>query len=284
MLEASVLLLDAFSFVLLLVLVAMGLVIVFGMMGIINLAHGELVMVGAYIVAALTGAGVPFAAAALGAVLGVGVLGWAIHVLLIRHIAHRVLDSILATWGLAIVLRQGIVLVFGPASVNVGLPVDATLTVGAFSYPVYRLVVTAVSATVIVAAAVVVTRTRAGLVVRAVMARPQIAATLGIDTGRVARATFVAGAAVAGLAGALVAPLVSVSPQMGVGYLVPAFLAILVGGAGSLAGVVAGGAVVGGLDSLLSHWLSPVLAQIVVFALAIAVIRLRPRGLTGGRD
>ena len=284
MLETSVLLLDAVSLVLLLVLVAMGLVVVFGMMGIINLAHGELVMVGAYIAAVLTARGVPFAAAALGAALGVGLLAWAVHVLLIRHVAHRVLDSILATWGLSLVLRQVIVLLFGPGSVNVALPVDATLTVGAFSYPVYRLVVMAVAVAVIAAAAMVVTRTRAGLLVRAVMARPRIAATLGIDPARVALATFMAGAAMAGLAGALVAPLVSVSPQMGVGYLVPAFLAILVGGAGSLAGVGAGGAVVGGLDSLLSHWMSPVVAQIVVFALAIAVIRLRPRGLMGGRE
>ena len=284
MLETSVLLLDAVSLVLLLVLVAMGLVVVFGMMGIINLAHGELVMVGAYIAAVLTARGVPFAAAALGAALGVGLLAWAVHVLLIRHVAHRVLDSILATWGLSLVLRQVIVLLFGPGSVNVALPVDATLTVGAFSYPVYRLVVMAVAVAVIAAAAMVVTRTRAGLLVRAVMARPRIAATLGIDPARVALATFMAGAAMAGLAGALVAPLVSVSPQMGVGYLVPEFLAILVGGAGSLAGVGAGGAVVGGLDSLLSHWMSPVVAQIVVFALAIAVIRLRPRGLMGGRE
>ena len=101
---------------------------------------------------------------------------------------------------------------------------------------------------------------------------------------RIVRNSFALGAALAGFAGALVAPLISVDPQMGLGYLVPAFLSILVGGAGPLWGVLAGGGIVGGADSLLTLWMSPVAAQIVVFALAVVVIRLRPSGLLGSPD
>ena len=276
-------LLDALSVVLILVLVASGLVVVFGMMGIINLAHGELFLLGAYTVVVLQGLGAPFWAAAAAAPVAVGAAGLAIEFLLIRFIVHRPLDTILATWGLSIAIKQIVVLTFGPGSRSVALPIDGALTLGEFTYPAYRLVVMAVAAAVIAASGYVFSRTRFGLLARAVIARPHTAASLGIDTGRVNRASFAIGAGLAGLAGALVAPLISVDPQMGMGFLVPAFLAILVGGAGSLGGLLVGGGLVGGLDSLLGFWVSPVLAQITVFVLAILVIRMRPGGLFPGR-
>ena len=276
--------LDTLAAVLLLLLVALGLFVVFGLMGVINMAHGELFMLGAYWVFAVTSAGLPFWLAATTAPVAVGLVGLVIEALLLRHLVHRTLDTILATWGLSIVLKQAIVLGFGPQSVNVALPLDAMVTLGSFQYPAYRLVLMALSAAVLTGAAWAVLRTRFGLEMRAVIARPQMAAALGIDARRVYRLSFAFGAGAAGLAGALVAPLISVDPQMGLGYLVPAFLAILVGGAGSLAGVAAGGALVGGADSALSFWVSPVVAQLVVFALAVAVIRMRPQGLFGSRD
>jgi urea transport system permease protein len=276
--------LDTLAAVLVLLLVALGLFVVFGLMGVINMAHGELFMLGAYWVFAVTSAGLPFWLAAASAPVAVGLLGLWIEALLLRHLVRRTLDTILATWGLSIVLKQVIVLGFGPQSVNVALPLDATVALGSFEYPAYRLVLMALSAAVLTGAAWAVLRTRFGLEVRAVIARPEMAAALGIDTRHVYRLSFAFGAGAAGLAGALVAPLISVDPQMGLSYLVPAFLAILVGGAGSLPGVAAGGALVGGADAALSFWVSPVVAQLVVFALAVTVIRLRPRGLFGSQD
>jgi branched-chain amino acid transport system permease protein/urea transport system permease protein len=283
MIETLPLVLDALSFVLILVLVASGLVIVFGMMGIINLAHGELFLLGAYTVVVAEGLGAPFWIAALMAPVVVGVIGLVIEFLLIRFIVHRPLDTILATWGLSIAIKQLVVLGFGPGSHSVTVPLDGALTIGAFTYPAYRIVLMAVAAVVIAGAGFVLVRTRFGLLARAVIARPGTAASLGIDTGAVNRTSFAIGAGLAGLAGALVAPLISVDPQMGLGFLVPAFLAILVGGAGSMTGLLAGGGLVGGLDSFLGGWMSPVLAQITVFVLAILVIRLRPGGLFPGR-
>ncbi|MFC4273272.1 branched-chain amino acid ABC transporter permease [Sneathiella chungangensis] len=275
--------LDVTSYVLILVLVALGLMIVFGMMGVINMAHGELFMIGAFVMVAAQGAGLPFLAGLVLAPLVVGFLGLLIETALIRHIYHRPLDTILATWGLSIALKQLIVLSFGPESQSVTLPLDGTLTLGAFSYPLYRLVLMAVSAVLIGGTFWLFIRTDFGLMARAVIARPTTAATLGIDTRRMYRWSFVIGTALAGLAGALVAPIISVDPQMGLGYLVPGFLSILVGGAGALAGVLVGGAVVGGVGNLLAVWISPVAALITVYILAILIIRLKPEGILGGR-
>jgi urea transport system permease protein len=277
--------LNALSAVLILALVAIGLVVVFGMMGVINMAHGELFMLGAYAVVAATRAGIPFWPAVVLAPVFVGLLGAVIEQLLIRPIYHRTIDTILATWGLSIALRQGVVLAFGPASYNVEAPVSALIQLGGgATYPVYRLVVMALAVCVIGLFLYLFQRTDFGLMARAVIARPAMAASLGINPRRMNRIAFVAGAAVAGLAGALVSPLISVDPQMGLGYLIPAFLSILVGGMGAVQGMLAGSAIVGGTDNLLTIWISPVAAQIIVFALAILVIRLKPQGLLGARD
>ncbi|MAL78322.1 MAG: branched-chain amino acid ABC transporter permease [Sneathiella sp.] len=275
--------LDVTSYILVLVLVALGLMIVFGMMGVINMAHGELFMIGAYVMLASQSLGLPFIAGLLLAPLIVGLLGLLIETLLIRHIYLRPLDTILATWGLSIALKQIIVLTFGPESHSVAAPIDGAFTLGSVSYPLYRLLLMGMSILLIAGTFWLFLKTSFGLMARAVIARPTTAAALGIDTRRMYRLSFVIGTALAGLAGALVAPIISVDPQMGLGYLVPGFLSILVGGAGPLAGVLVGGAVVGGTSNLLTVWISPVAAMITVYILAILVIRLKPEGLMGGR-
>ncbi|WP_334127853.1 branched-chain amino acid ABC transporter permease [Sneathiella sp.] len=276
-------LLDITSYVLILVLVALGLMVIFGMMGVINMAHGELFMIGAYVTVAATSYGLPFLVGILLAPLVVGLLGLLIEALLVRHIYLRPLDTILATWGLSIALKQLIVLTFGPESHSVALPLEGALTLGAFSYPLYRLLLMGIAVLLISGTFWLFLRTGFGLMARAVIARPSTSAVLGIDTRRMYRWSFVIGAGLAGLAGALVAPLISVDPQMGLGYLVPGFLSILVGGAGPLAGVLAGAAVVGGVNNLLTVWVSPVAAMITVYVLAILIIRLKPEGLLGER-
>ena len=142
MAELATIVLNGATYVLVLILVALGLVVVFGMMRVINMAHGELFMLGAYVVVAAKALGLPFWLGALAAPLLVGLAGLAIEVLLIRHVYRRPLDTILATWGLSIAIKQAVVLTFGPAAFSVPLPVDATLAVGAFAYPVYRLILT----------------------------------------------------------------------------------------------------------------------------------------------
>ena len=283
MADAAIVLLNMLSYVLILVLVALGLVVVFGMMGVINMAHGELFMLGAFAVVAAERAGLGFWAGAALAPLVAGGAGLAIEGLLVRHIYRRPLDAILATWGLSIALKQAVVLGFGAQAHSVVAPLEASVDFGAFAYPLYRLLVMAAAAALAGLVFWVFLRTDFGLAARAVMARPATAATLGLDPRRLHRSTFALGAALAGLAGALVAPLISVDPQMGLGWLIPGFLSIMVGGAGALHGVLLGGGIVGGAGNLAALWLSPVAAQVVVFALAVAVIRLRPDGLLKAR-
>jgi len=283
MIDIAIPLMDALSYVLILILVALGLMIIFGLMGVINMAHGELFMIGAYVMVMAQQGGIGFIGGLILAPIIVGALGWVIERGLISHIYHRPIDTILATWGLSIALKQAVVLVFGPEAQTASLPFDIRVGFGDFEYPLYRLVVMGASVLLIAGCFWVFKKTDFGLAARAVIARPQTSEILGLNTGKINRTSFVAGAALAGIAGALIAPTISVDPQMGLGYLVPGFLSLLVGGVGALSGVVVGGAAVGGSGSLLTNWISPVASQIVVFLMALVVIRLRPNGLIGGR-
>lgn len=276
--------LDGLNYVLVIALVAMGLVVVFGLMNVINMAHGELFLLGAYTLSITEMLGGSFWLGLLLAPLLLALVGLAIEELVVRHVYHRFLDTILATWGLSIAIKQAVVLAFGPQSRTASPPFDFAVEIFGAPYPAYRLFVMAVSVAVIAGTFLLFFRTRFGLTARAVIANRRMASCLGIDTRRLDRLTFAFGAALAGLAGAVMAPLMSVDPQMGLGFLVPAFLSILVGGTGHLAGVLAGSVLVGGTDTVIARLWSPVVAQIVVFTLAIVVIRLFPRGVVGGRE
>jgi len=279
----AIALLDSSNAMLVLMLVSLGLAIVFGLMNVINMAHGEFLMLGAYALLSLTGWGLPFwLAFALAPVIVAGI-GLIAEELVIRRTYARLLDTILATWGLSLVLRQGLVLAYGPGSFAVTVPDAGTITLAGSPYPVYRLIVMAISLVTIAATFFVFFRTRFGLAARAVIANRDMASCLGIDTRRLDRITFAFGTGLAGLAGAAMAPLISIDPSAGVGWLVPAFLSILIGGLGSLSGPLAGGAAVGAVDSLTSAVASPVFAQLVVLIAAILIIRVFPNGLVSRR-
>lgn len=273
--------LDTLSFTLSLLLVTMGLVIIFGLMNVINMAHGELFLLGAYTVVAVQLAGGPFWLALVLAPLVLALVGLVIEELVIRHVYHRFIDTILATWGISIFLKQAITVTFGPASQTVANPIPDTVSVLGVTYPGYRLAIMAVALLLALAVFLLFYRTHVGLAVRGVIANRPMAASLGINTRRMDRATFALGSALAGFAGAVMAPVMSVDPQMGVGFLVPAFLSILVGGTTTLLGALLGTGIIGSASTIVSGIWSQVLAQVVVFGLAIVLIRLFPQGLTG---
>jgi branched-chain amino acid transport system permease protein/urea transport system permease protein len=275
--------LDTASFMLALLLVTLGLVIIFGLMNVINMAHGEFFLLGAYTVVVVQQMGGGFWLAFVLAPLVLAVVGLIVEEVVIRHVYHRFIDTILATWGLSLAIKQLVIVIFGPASQQVVGPFPQPVEIFGVVYPSYRLFIMGVSIVVAVGTFLLFYRTRLGLAARAVIANRMMASSLGIDTRRMDRATFAFGAALAGFAGAVMAPLMSVDPQMGVGYLVPAFLSILVGGAGSLLGALLGTTLIAGSDTIVSTYWTQVLAQIVVLSLAIVVIRIFPQGLTGGR-
>ncbi len=276
-------LLDGSNAILVLMLVSLGLAIIFGLMNVINMAHGEFLMLGAYGAMGLTSLGIPFLIALILAPFGVALIGLLAEELLIRRTYQRLLDTILATWGLSLALRQGIVLIYGPGSYAVQSPDLRSLMIFGSPYPVYRLVVMALSLAAIGGTFFIFFRTRFGLEARAVIANREMALALGVNTRLLDRFTFAFGAWLAGLAGAAMAPLISIDPQAGLGWLVPGFLAILVGGLGSISGPMAGAIGIGGLDSLSAAVASPVAAQVVVFVAAILVIRFFPNGLVSRR-
>ena len=274
--------LDAANFMLALLLVTLGLVILFGLMNVINMAHGEMFLLGAYAVVLVERHGGGFWLALTLAPLALAVIGLLIEELVIRHVYHRFIDTILATWGLSISLKQAVIIAFGPTAQQVDNPLPQAVAILGTRYPVYRLFIMAVAVLIATGTFFLFYRTSLGLVARAVIANRPMASSLGLNTRRMDRLTFAFGAALAGLAGAVMAPLMSVDPQMGVGFLIPAFLSILVGGSGSLLGTLLGTTLIAGAGTVVSSIWTQITAQIVVFALAIVVIRLFPQGLTGG--
>ena len=275
--------LDALSFMLALLLVALGLIIIFGLMNVINMAHGEFFLLGAYTVVLVQNAGGGFWLGLMAAPIVLAAIGVALEELVVRHVYHRFIDTILATWGLSLAIKQAVIVVFGPTAQQVQNPLPSQVLILGAVYPSHRLFIMAVAIAVAAGTFLLFYRTRLGLAARGVIANRAMAASLGIDTRRMDRATFAFGAALAGLAGAVMAPLMSVDPQMGVGFLVPAFLSILVGGAGSLPGALLGTSVIAGSSTVVASIWTQVVAQIAVFSLAIVIIRMFPRGLAGGR-
>ena len=280
---AVILSLDALSFMLALLLVALGLIIIFGLMNVINMAHGEFFLLGAYTVVLVQKLGGGFWPALLAAPLVLALIGLVLEELVIRHVYHRFIDTILATWGLSLALKQAVIVLFGPTAQQVQNPFPSQIEILGAVYPAYRLFIMAVAIIIAAGTFFLFYRTRIGLAARGVIANRAMAASLGIDTRRMDRATFASGAALAGFAGAVMAPLMSVDPQMGVGFLVPAFLSILVGGAGSLPGALLGTSVIAGSSTVVASVWTQVVAQIAVFSLAILIIRVFPQGLMGGR-
>lgn len=276
-------LLNCLNYILVLILVAMGLVIIFGLMRVINMAHGEFFLLGAYTVVMTDQIGWGFWPGLFLAPLVVGLLGMVIEYICIRHLYQRFLDTILATWGMSIAIKQLIIVVFGPAGLMIKPPLPQMINFAGIEYPTYRLFIMAIALITIVFTFFIFLKTDFGLAARAVIDNRNMAAALGINTRKMYCTTFTFGSALAGLAGAVMAPLMSCDPQMGLGFFIPAFLAILIGGTGTIAGILVGGFVIGGADSVISFLYSPVVAQIIVFSLVIIVIRVRPQGLLGSK-
>lgn len=274
-----------------LLLVALGLAITYGLMGVINMAHGELMMIGAYatyvvqnlfrslmpgafdwyIVAAIPAS---FAAAALvGAVLERSVIRW---------LYGRPLETLLATWGISLILMQGVRTLFGAQNVAVenpgwlsgGVQVLPNLTL-----PFNRIAILVFAAMVLVTMALLISRTRLGLFVRGVTQNRRMAACMGVDTARVDTYAFSLGAGIAGLAGCALSQVGNVGPDLGQGYIVDSFMVVVLGGVGQLAGTVYAAFGLGVLNKLLEGWAGAVLAKIMVLVLIVVFIQKRPQGL-----
>lgn len=260
---------------------ALGLTIIYGAAGVINMAHGEFIMLGAYSSYMLQNfLGLPFVLCIPGSFLIVAAVGLVLERGLIRYLYKRPLDTLLATFGVSLVLMQGVRLIFGSDPKYIAVPPIFTSNIQfAFvNISVFRLVVLLVTMAIVAAMWALFYRTRFGVQVRAVMQDKEMAASFGVNSDRIYMLTFALGAGLAGLAGSLFGVLNIVLPTMGTAYVVQAFLVVVVGG-GTLAGSVAAGGATGELQSIFAYFTNDTFARFVLFVLIVVFLRIRPQGL-----
>ena len=268
---------DAAAF---LVLASAGLAVVFGMMGVINMAHGEFIMFGAYGTAMAVRAGLPLPLAIVAGSLATGVIGIIIERLVICRLYGRPLDTIVATWGISLIFSQGTLILLGSSFPGAGTPLGS-FTVGGYSYSWYRLILMLAAIVLLVGLWLLVNRTRFGILARATIQMPQMAEALGVKTRVVYSLTFGLGAALAGLTGGLYAPTMTMVPTMGSTFILEAFVTVVVGGADVFLGTAPAAGALGITKAIFTSWQGQLTGQIALLVAVILVIRLLPRGLSG---
>lgn len=274
--------LNGLSLIMILVLISLGLVIIFGLLNVINLAHGELFMLGAYTALSMNLWGLKPWVGILAAPIAVGIVGIILERSIIRPLYKRPLETLLGTWGISIVLRQIVQIVYGAGHREVPALFTGSFGFFGISYPVYRLFIMGITTLILGAVFYLYFRTSFGLRIRMVIQDREMSAALGINTHTTDRWAFALGAGLAGLAGAIMTPLTYINPEMGLPYLGKAFIVVIIGGTSSLLGVLGGGAIIGGSEAIIDFFLEkPFVAQILVLMLAIVVVRIRPKGLFG---
>jgi branched-chain amino acid transport system permease protein len=263
-------------------LLALGLTVIFGLLGVMNFAHGELYMLGAYAGIAVIGVAHSFWVALIAAPILVGVVAAVTEVTTLRPIYRREpLYGLILTFGLALVFREGARQIWGGDMRRVLPPFTGSTPLLGMTYPNYRLFLLAASSLILITLWLFFTRTRAGVVVRAAVQDAEMLDGLGVDVRRVFTLTFAASGALAALAGLLLAPIFTVYPQMGVEMILLAFIVVILGGMGSMGGSVVAAFVIGVAQSLFSLWMNPQRVAIAIFGIMIVVLIVRPRGLFG---
>jgi len=275
--------LNGLSFIAILGLIGVGLAVLLGMMGVINMAHGEFVMLGAYLVWVAGFVVHNFWIGMVLAVIVVALFSLLIERALIRPLYKRPMETILVTWGLGIVIRELAKQVFGKSDKVVQAPIPGFVSILGVQYSAYRFFVICMSFVVLLGTVAFFMRTEHGLRARAIIFDRQMASALGVNVGTANQLMFAIGAGLAALAGALIAPIYVESPYMGLQWVVSAFFVVVIGGVGNIWGPLGGATVMGGSQGIVEYYLSPVVAQIVILSVAIVVVRLRPTGLFAQR-
>lgn len=261
------------------VLVVLGLGVIASMMGIFNFAHGEFVLLGAYTVYAFQLNGWPTWMGMCAAPFTVALAGFILERIAIQRFYNSPISAMLGTYAIGLALRESVRALLAGRFYSVDAPFSGSFAIGDVLVSKWRTVVILVTALVMVLCYLLLTRTRIGLQVRAALENPALARASGISTNRVYAGTFAFGSALAGLAGGLMVPIYAMSADMGVPFLIKGFLAVMLGGMGSFEGSIAGAALVGATSSALPWAIKPVVADVLVFVIAIVIVKFRPEGL-----
>ena len=268
---------DVFAF---LILSSAGLAIVFGMMGVINMAHGEFIMCGAYVTVGMSRLGLPLVLAQLCGAVVAGLIGVVVEAVIVRRFYQRPADTLLATWGLSLVATQGTVLLLGSSLAGIGTPVGS-FNVGEYSFSTYRMELFGASLAVLAFVYIVFMRTQFGMLARATMQHAPMARALGVRINWVYALSFGLGTGLAGLCGGLYAPTMSLIPTMGSTFVVESFVTVVIGGANLLLGTAPAGVLLAIIRTGLNAWHGQIVGQIGMLLAVILVIRVLPDGITG---
>ncbi|MBZ9811000.1 MULTISPECIES: branched-chain amino acid ABC transporter permease [unclassified Mesorhizobium] len=275
-----ILIIQALSSVAMLVLLSIGLAIMFGMMKVINFAHGEFLMIGAYTSVMSVNAGLNFwIATFFVAPLSVALVGFVVERLIIRHLYGRLIETMLATWGLSLFLIGAVTLVFGNTVTGISAPLGA-VEIGSYSTSAYELLLIVLALFLLAACAIFLKGTKAGLVARAAMQNSDITAVLGHEPAKIYCATFVVGSAITGLAGGLIAPLTGVSPSMGLAFVAKAFITVICAGPAVITGTGLVASTFGSINTAVTFLSTPVFGEVALLLSAIVLLRVMPRGFT----
>jgi urea transport system permease protein len=267
---------DVFSF---LILASAGLAIVFGMMGVINMAHGEFIMCGAYLTVGFVNLGVPLPLAQITAAIAAGLIGVFVEVLIVRKFYRRPLDSLLATWGLSLIITQGTLLIVGSSIRGIGTP-EGSFAVGDYTFSTYRIILFVCALAVLLGIYILFMRTPFGVIARATMQNARMAQALGARTGRIYALSFGIGAGLAGLCGALYAPTMTLIPTMGATFIVESFVTVVVGGANVLLGTAPAAMFLALVRMTLNAGYGQIIGQIGMLFAVIFIIRILPEGFS----
>ena len=278
---AAVVFLEIIYMIAFLALTSAGLAVVFGMMRVINLAHGEFVMIGGYTTIACAKAGINiYFAMLVVSPLVVGILGLLVERLVVRQLYGRMIDTMLATWGLSLLMVGIVTFIFGNTAVSVPAPIPG-YELGDFLMGGYNLFIIGIATLLIICMWLVMRFTRLGLVARGAMQSADVASSLGYDPKRVYMWTFTLGAALSGLAGGVLAPLTGLLPSSGGAYIAKAFITVITGGAAVITGTLSSSVIFGTINQIVSFGSTPVIGEIVMLAFAVVLLRLMPQGITG---
>ena len=264
-----------------LILISAGLAVVLGMMKVINLAHGEFMMMGGYatITAVNLGVNVFFAMLVVAPIV-VGLIGLAVERLVIRHLYGRLVDTMLATWGLSLFFIGLATMIFGNTTTGISTPIPG-FAIGNYQINGYNFFIIVVAVLLLAAMLAVLKATRAGLIARGTMQRSDMAAALGYSPDRIYMATFGIGSALSGLAGAVLAPLVGLVPTSGGAYIAKSFITVIAGGPSLIAGLFSSASFFGVVNQVFTFAISPVIGEVALLAAAVVLLRLLPQGITG---
>src|SRR3954447_16197166 len=278
---AGVVTLEILYMIAFLALTSAGRAIVFGMMRVINLAHGEFVLLGGYTTLKCSQLGINvYVAMLLISPLLVGLVGLIVERIIIRFLYGRMIDTMLATWGLSLTLIGLVTLYFGPSAMSIPAPIPG-YQLGNYQMGGCNLFIILITVALFIAMWGGLKVTRAGLIARGAMQGPDVVAALGYNPRTVYMVTFTVGAALSGLAGGVLAPLTGLLPSSVGAYIAKAFITVITGGAAVISGTISSSIIFGTINQLVSFAAHPVIGEIAMLALAIILLRLMPKGITG---